>query len=131
LVYTAPDTYPGSVVEIKYTISCNGETKSAIVYIHVIESCNGEFTTCKDVPYQMCLRTDNPTGTKYLWYDKNNVALGETAPRLNNPVNGAMFYVKPVLPATSAYAKIDFPKAEIVMKVNSCEPLQIFRLPDK
>jgi hypothetical protein len=132
LVYTAPDHYPGSVVELKYTITCAGETKSAKVYVHIIESCNGEFFTCKNAPYQMCLRLDNPAGTKYEWFNASNVSTGFTPPLIAHPVNGETFTVQPTLPAASPYAHINFPKATIKMRViDNCDTGPLYRMPNK
>ncbi|MDR1936946.1 MAG: hypothetical protein LBQ73_00425 [Tannerellaceae bacterium] len=135
--YTAPASYSNpkdktsGIVTLTYTLTYTppqGQafSRSANVYIHIPEGCQGSLVTCESKgAYNVCLKTSEPAGLNYTWYASNDPKSTPLSapPVLNNPKAGRYtYYVKPDLSrvASASYAsykKINFPLGEVNVTV--------------
>ena len=116
LEYTAPATYSDGVVKITYKITCGQITRSADVYIYILESCYGHFSVCKDEPYQVCLES-HIENVKYEWYNEDEEFMSNIPPYFSTLTENSILYVKPKMPVGHPYQMIDFPVGQILIDV--------------
>lgn len=125
ILFIAPESYPGGVVEFSYTLTCSGVEKTAKVYAYVLESCSFGFAACAGYPYQVCVN-ENPEGVKFEWFDSSDEYIGETAPNIPNVITDMVYYVRPKFNelASSPYRTISFAKSKLIVKaLNSTDKL--------
>jgi hypothetical protein len=122
IVYTAPgpSSYNG-VVDFTYSLTCDGITRTAHVYIYLLESCTGNFAACAGQAYTVCLKRI-PNGIKFRWHDAQGTYTGLADPALANPSADTVFYVKPdfsdmTVGTWAAYRTKDFPLGKINVSV--------------
>jgi hypothetical protein len=122
LMYTAPapSSYNG-VVDFTYSLTCEGITRTAHVYIYLLESCTNNFVTCAGSTYTVCLKRI-PGGIKFRWYDAQGTYLGLADPALVNPTSDTTFYAKPdfsdfTVGTWAAYRTKDFPPGQVNVSV--------------
>ena len=115
LEYTAPAGYKDGIVEIAYQVTCGQQTRSATIYIYILESCYGNFSMCKNEPYQVCLekRIEN---VKYDWYNEEQDFMSNVAPYFDQLTENSTFFVQPKIPKGHPYQMIDFPLGKIMIE---------------
>ncbi|MDR3095149.1 MAG: InlB B-repeat-containing protein [Bacteroidales bacterium] len=124
LQYTAPMHYTPGVLELEYTQNCRGYTRSAKIYIYIVQSCYGHFLAQKLQPYQVCLHP-YPAATTFNWYVSETARIKMTfpypkiAPTILFPVVNTSYWVKPIVPA---YSGVDFPRAKITIVIPETGP---------
>ncbi|MDR1918331.1 MAG: hypothetical protein LBQ65_01645 [Tannerellaceae bacterium] len=135
--YTAPGAYTNAkdntsgIVTLSYTLVYTPTqgpsiSRSANVYIHIPETCQGGLVSCESKgAYKVCLKTQEPPGLNYTWYASNAPQSTPLSapPVLNSPKAGRYtYYVKPELaqvsaPSYASYKQIDFPLGEVHVSV--------------
>lgn len=114
--YRAPATYAGGVVEITYKIECEQQSRSAKIFIYILESCYGNFTVCENTPYQACLKS-HIEGVTYDWYNRQKEFMSNVPPDYDFLTEDKVLYVKPRMPEGNPYRMIDFPLGPVVISV--------------
>lgn len=122
IVFTAPQSYAdkGGVVELQYTVSCEGKEKTAKVFIYVMENCSFGLAGCVGSSYNVCLK-EIPEAIEFDWYDENEKYLGLTSPIIPQLTSDVVFYARPKFNKIqgSPYRTINFPKGKLEIKVLS------------
>lgn len=116
LEYTAPATYADGVVEITYKIECGEQSRTAKIYIYILESCYGNFSVCENTSYQVCLKS-HFEGIKFDWYNKDQEFMSNIPPYYDLLAENKILYVKPRMPEGNPYRMIDFPLGQIIIDV--------------
>jgi len=108
VTYTSPFTTPNGVVELEYTVECNGVEKSASVYIFVLENASNTFAACYGSSIVIDLK-EKPVNTTFVWYQSAAEGSATTsAPgTIYNLDRNREFYVQPKAP--NPYAAVVFP----------------------
>jgi hypothetical protein len=127
LEYTAPSgSFPDGVVEVTYSIACNNDTRTAKLYIYIVEPCI-DFVACKGCPYRLCLNK-NPAGKAgFEWYSSDDIFVGTDFPLIPNPQPHESFYVKP---RVIDYETVDFPRLKIDISLIDIATGPVYRLPN-
>jgi hypothetical protein len=113
VTYTAPPTCSDGVIDMSYQLTCSGVTKTAHIYVYLLESLIGEYAACLNTNISVGAK-EQPAGTTFRWRNSR------TGLEINEPgtflLNGdTTFYVTPRVPAP--YDEIAFP--EDTVKVRS------------
>ncbi|MDR1407571.1 MAG: VCBS repeat-containing protein [Tannerella sp.] len=125
IMYTAPGpSYGSNLVHFTYKLTCESVTRTADVYIYLLESCQGSFTVCRGVPsYTVCL-SEEPAHVEFWWYRSDSTYIGNTFPVLTNPSADTSFYVRPHfgnIPSSDGvwypFRTKSFPMGRITVKV--------------
>jgi hypothetical protein len=132
IIYTAPgaSSYSG-VLDVTYSLACDGVSQTAHVYICIIESCTGSFAMCAGSSGTVCLKR-TPPGIKFLWFDANRTYIGQSDPVVNNLMSDTAFYVKPdfsdiTYGVWALYRTKDFPLCKITVNVLGRSGVDVMR----
>jgi hypothetical protein len=116
--HTGASTLTHSVDSFAYSITVNSTPCTAKVYIYVIQSAIGGFSTCRGANYTIDLKGAD---VEYYWYDEN----GLPVPGVPNPSSrlaithitaDRTFLVRPLRTA-DPYKDLPFPKAPLTVRV--------------
>ncbi|MDR1331359.1 MAG: VCBS repeat-containing protein [Tannerella sp.] len=125
IMYTAPGpSYGSNIVKLSYKLTCEGVTRTADIYIYLLESCQGGFTVCRGVSsYEVCLKKE-PAEVEFWWYDSDSTYIGNTFPVITNPSSDVTYYVRPHfgdVPSSNldwySFRTKSFPLGHITVKV--------------
>ncbi|MDR1602966.1 MAG: VCBS repeat-containing protein [Tannerella sp.] len=121
IMYTAPEASSFSdVLDFTYTLTCEGVSRTAHVYVCIVESCTGSFSMCAGTSGTVCLKK-TPSEIKFRWFDENMSYIGLSDPTVNNLTSDTTYYVKPdfsdIKSGTWALYRLkDFPPVKITVK---------------
>lgn len=113
--FTYEITYTDKTISPNRTV-----TRTADVYIYILQNTGGGFTACKGESYTVRPK-QLPEGTTFYWYEEDGTQIGEDPieERVINNISAKMsFKVKPIIPTSNAtYGRINFPIGDITVQV--------------
>ncbi|MDR1809225.1 MAG: VCBS repeat-containing protein [Prevotella sp.] len=110
--YTAPPACSDGVIDMGYSLTCSGTTKTGHIYIYLLENQTGEYAACYNTNITVGAK-EQPSGTYFNWLSANNLPISDDGPGTFLLRGDTTFYVTPHPP--TPYDEINFPQATVTV----------------